>query len=83
MGRDRHRSRVGSLRYRDLGRHRLHWILVHGLEGDHFIAHDPWSEVSQGESWLDAYDVPLSADALNRIAWTGDPPYRAMLSFIR
>jgi hypothetical protein len=58
-----------------------HWILVHGLEGDHFIAHDPWSEVSQGESWLDAYDVPLSADALNQIAWTGEPPYRAMLSF--
>jgi len=58
-----------------------HWILVHGLDGDHFIAHDPWSEISQGESWLDAYDVPLSADALDQIAWTGQPPYRAMLSF--
>jgi hypothetical protein len=60
-----------------------HWILVHGLEGNHFIAHDPWSEVSQGESWLDAYDVPLSADALDQISWTGQPRYRAMLSFSR
>lgn len=60
-----------------------HWILVHGLEGDHFIAHDPWSEVSQGESWVDAYDVPLSPDALDKISWTGEPPYRAMVSFSR
>ncbi len=60
-----------------------HWILVHGLEGEHFIAHDPWTEVGQGESWLDAYDVPLSADALDRIAWTGEPRYRAMLTFGR
>lgn len=60
-----------------------HWILVHGLEGDHLIAHDPWSEVGQGESWLDAYDVPLSAAALDQIAWTGEPPYRAMLAFTR
>lgn len=58
-----------------------HWILVHRLEGDHFIAHDPWSEVNQGESWVDAYDVPLAGGALDRIAWTGEPAYRAMLAF--
>ena len=58
-----------------------HWILVHGLEDGHFIAHDPWSETGQGESWVDAYDVPLSAAALDQIAWTGDPRYRAMLTF--
>lgn len=59
-----------------------HWILVHGMEGDHFIAHDPWTEVGQGESWVDAYDVPLSAAALDQIAWTGHPAYRSMLSFV-
>jgi len=58
-----------------------HWILVHGMEGDCFLAHDPWTENSKGESWVDGYDVPLSADALDRIAWTGEPRYRAMLSF--
>jgi hypothetical protein len=60
-----------------------HWILVHGIEGEFFIAHDPWTELSQGETWVDGYDVPLSATALERIAWTGDPPYRAMLAFSR
>jgi len=58
-----------------------HWTLVHGLAGDHFLAHDPWTEWEQGESWVDAYDVPLTADALDRLAWTGDPPVRAMLTF--
>lgn len=58
-----------------------HWILVHGMEGDHFIVHDPWTEVGQGESWADAYDLPLSAAALDRIAWTGEPACRAMLTF--
>jgi hypothetical protein len=28
-----------------------HWILVHGMEGDFFIAHDPWTEHGQGETW--------------------------------
>lgn len=58
-----------------------HWILIHGMDCDFFIAHDPWTEVSQGESWLDGYDVPLSPSALDRIAWTGEPRYRAMLAF--
>ena len=60
-----------------------HWIVVHGLAGDggHFLAHDPWTEWAQGESWVDAYDVPLAPEALDKIAWTGTPPVRAMLTF--
>ena len=58
-----------------------HWILVHGMADGCFIAHDPWTEVAQGESWLDGYDVPLRPEALDRIAWTGNPPVRAMLAF--
>jgi peptide/nickel transport system ATP-binding protein len=60
-----------------------HWILVHAMEGDVFLAHDPWTEVSQGESWVDGYDVPYPADALDRIAWSDQPPSRAMLTFTR
>ena len=60
-----------------------HWILVHAMDGDTFIVHDPWTETGQGESWVDAYDVPYPADALDRIAWTGQPPVRAMLTFSR
>ena len=61
-----------------------HWILVHAMDGDDvFLAHDPWTEVSQGESWADGYDVPYPAGGLDRIAWTDTPPARAMLTFTR
>jgi hypothetical protein len=60
-----------------------HWILVHSMDGDVFIAHDPWTETGQGESWVDGYDVPYPAGGLDRIAWTGQPAIRAMLTFTR
>lgn len=60
-----------------------HWILVHAMDGDAFIAHDPWTETGQGESWVDGYDVPYPAASLDRIAWTGQPAIRAMLTFTR
>jgi hypothetical protein len=63
-----------------------HWIFAHSLyqdaeAGEHFLIHDPWTEWEQGESWVDAYNVPLTADALDKIAWTGAPAVRAMLTF--
>jgi hypothetical protein len=58
-----------------------HWIVVHGLAGDHFLVNDPWTEHEQGESWVDGYQLPLPADALDKIAWTGEPPARAVLVF--
>lgn len=60
-----------------------HWILVHAMDGDVFLAHDPWTETGQGESWVDGYDVPYPAASLDRIAWTGQPAVRAMLTFTR
>lgn len=63
-----------------------HWIFVHGLHhdaeaGEYFLIHDPWTEWEQGESWVDACNVPVTAAALDKIAWTGDPAVRAMLTF--
>lgn len=63
-----------------------HWIFAHGLHhdaeaGEYFLIHDPWTEWEQGESWVDAYNVPVTADALDKIAWTGTPAVRAMLTF--
>ena len=63
-----------------------HWIFAHGLHhdaeaGEYFLIHDPWTEWEQGESWVDACDVPVTAGALDKIAWTGDPAVRAMLTF--
>jgi hypothetical protein len=63
-----------------------HWIFAHGLHhdaaaGEYFLIHDPWTEWEQGESWADAYHVPVTTDALDKIAWTGDPAVRAMVAF--
>jgi hypothetical protein len=57
-----------------------HWIIVHSLAGGLFVIHDPWTEVTAGESWLDAYNVPMSATDLERIARYGDPSYGAVLA---
>ena len=57
-----------------------HWIIVHSLVGDLFVIHDPWTEVSAGESWLDAYNVPMTGADLERIARTSDPFVSAVLA---
>jgi len=57
-----------------------HWIIVHSLAADLFVMHDPWTEVSAGESWLDAYNMPISGRDLERIAQFGDPSYGAVLA---
>ena len=57
-----------------------HWILVHSFADGVFVAHDPWTQVSAGESWLDAYDLPLRPRDLERVAAYGDPAYGAVLA---
>lgn len=57
-----------------------HWIVVHSFLDGLFVIHDPWTEVSAGESWLDAYDVPITPGDLERIARYGDPAYGAVLA---
>jgi hypothetical protein len=63
-----------------------HWIFAHGLHhdaeaGEYLLIHDPWTEWEQGESWVDAYNVPVTDADLDKIAWTGEPAVRAMLTF--
>jgi len=57
-----------------------HWILVHSFADGVFVAHDPWTQVSAGESWPDAYDLPIRPRDLERIAAYGDPAYGAVLA---
>jgi hypothetical protein len=57
-----------------------HWIVVHSIVDGLFVIHDPWTEVSAGESWLDAYDLPITPSDLECIARYGDPAYGAVLS---
>lgn len=57
-----------------------HWIVVHSFVDGAFVIHDPWTEVTAGESWLDAYDMPISPGDLERIARYGDPAHGAVLA---
>lgn len=57
-----------------------HWIVVHSFVDGRFVIHDPWTEAAAGESWLDAYDMPISPGDLERIARYGDPAHGAVLA---
>ena len=59
------------------GREAPHWILLHGCADGFFLSHDPWIDPGRGETGADARDVPIPMDTLDRMAWYGDPPYRA------
>ncbi|MCL1871795.1 MAG: peptidase C39 family protein [Promicromonosporaceae bacterium] len=58
-----------------------HWVTVHAARGDVVVLHDPWTDAHLGESWLDAADLPLPLETLDRIAAWGEPFYRAALLF--
>lgn len=61
-----------------------HWVLVHrhvdGRElGPTFVVDDPWVESEDRETDTDRYDLPISWEALDRMAWWGVEPYRAVV----
>lgn len=59
------------------GRHSPHWILLHQARDGWFLVNDPWPDPPRGETAADAANLPIRAEALERMAWFGEPPYRA------
>lgn len=64
------------------GRNAPHWVLVHGVmagrNGDAtYAVDDPWIDAEDRETDTDRFDVPVPADALDRMGWYGISPYRA------
>ncbi len=57
-----------------------HWIIAYALAGETFLLHDPWTETSAGETWLDCYDLPVRAEGLEALTAVGDPAYSALLA---
>ncbi|MEQ9334861.1 peptidase C39 family protein [Thalassobaculum sp.] len=61
-----------------------HWVLVHGTDGDAgYVVDDPWVEPDDGETDTDRYDLPVPAEALDRMAWWGAQPVRATVLVAR
>jgi ribosomal protein S18 acetylase RimI-like enzyme len=56
-----------------------HWVLVHGHGGGLYFLNDPWIEPDRLEQKMDVVDLPVMAAELDRMAWYGNPAYRAAL----
>lgn len=54
-----------------------HWILVHGHADGMYFVNDPWIEAGRAEQTTDVIDLPVAAEALDRMAWYGEPRCRA------
>jgi hypothetical protein len=59
-----------------------HWVLAHSVEQGLVIIDDPTISSTWGETWVDAHEIPISLETLDRmVAWGGDG-YRGVV-FIR
>ncbi|PLP55604.1 hypothetical protein CYK37_29645 [Mesorhizobium loti] len=56
-----------------------HWVVVHAVSKEHFLVNDPWFEVDALETSTDVVDLPIRDAMFDRMAWYGEPPYRAAL----
>jgi hypothetical protein len=56
-----------------------HWILAHAHRDGVFLVSDPWIDAENGDSWVDASDLPVAAADLEKIVWWGDPAFRALV----
>ncbi|QND57612.1 peptidase C39 family protein [Mesorhizobium huakuii] len=54
-----------------------HWVLVHGYGDGVYFLNDPWIEPDRLELPMDVIDLPVRAAELDRMAWYGNPAYRA------
>ncbi|WP_137930281.1 peptidase C39 family protein [Mesorhizobium comanense] len=54
-----------------------HWVLAHGHGDGIYFLNDPWIEPDRQEQPTDVHDLPVMAAQLDRMAWYGNPAYRA------
>lgn len=54
-----------------------HWVLVHGQGDGIYFLNDPWIEPDRLEQPMDVVDLPVTVAELDRMAWYGNPAYRA------
>lgn len=56
-----------------------HWVTAHAARDGVFLIEDPWVEDNAGESWVDTHDLPVTAEALDRIVRWGEDGYRGVV----
>jgi len=63
--------------YTMFGKKVPHWVLVHGDDGRHFFIHDPWVEDEEGETHLDAANLPVPYGQFEKMSRFGKAGLRA------
>jgi predicted double-glycine peptidase len=58
-----------------------HWVTAVGRDGDALLVIDPWFDKEAGESWVDAYEIPYTAESLESVAAWGPERYRGVVVF--
>lgn len=61
------------------GRTAPHWVVIHAVRDEIVLVNDPWIETDAQETAADVVDLPIRASSLERMAWYGEPAYRAAL----
>jgi ribosomal protein S18 acetylase RimI-like enzyme len=54
-----------------------HWVFVHGHGDGIYFLNDPRIEPDRLEQPMDVVDLPVRAAEIDRMAWCGNPAYRA------
>jgi len=61
------------------GRSAPHWVLVHGERDGTYAVDDPWVDAQDRETDTERFDLPVPAEALDRMGWYGVEPSRAVV----
>lgn len=56
-----------------------HWVLATEVVGDALLVSDPWVQAENGETWVDAFALPLPFATIDRVARWGDPAFRGAI----
>lgn len=56
-----------------------HWIVAYAERDGVFLVDDPWVDPPSWETDLDRFAVPVDFADLDRMAWYGEEPYRAVV----
>ncbi|HAM44829.1 MAG TPA: hypothetical protein DCM67_07430 [Propionibacteriaceae bacterium] len=49
-----------------------HWVTLHGVVGNIGFIEDPWTDSELGETWVDAHQQPVHAEALAKMSGWGE-----------
>lgn len=56
-----------------------HWIVAHATAGDLVLVEDPWIGTDLGETWVDAHDLPIRLDQIDRMVTWGQERLRGVI----